>query len=86
MVGESQQADAGGTDSRSKNRDATRVSSKVTNVLTDPTESLNLVQEPIVSFCCLITSTEEAWSTQKDIRAGAEVEINSICHGFDLKL
>lgn len=60
MVGQSEQADAGSTDSGSEDRDATRVPSKVTDVLTDPTESLNLIQEPIISFSCLITGTEEA--------------------------
>ncbi len=74
MVGQSQQTDTRGTDSRSKHCDAARVSAKVTDVLTDPTERLDLIEEAIVPFRCLVTSAEEAWKAQTDHRT-AEVEI-----------
>lgn len=67
MVGQCEQANAGGSNPRSKDSDATRVSSKIANVLADPTQGLDLVQESIISFSCLVTCTEEPWNVQKRI-------------------
>lgn len=59
MVGENQQVDTGGPRARPKDGDTFRVTSKVGNVFTEPAQGLDLVQEPIVAFCSLITSAEE---------------------------
>lgn len=59
MVGEDQQVDTGGPCTRPKDSDAFRVTSKVGNVFTEPAQGLDLVQEPIVAFCSLVTSAEK---------------------------
>lgn len=66
VVGQSEQADARGADSRPEHRDSTRVSAEVTDVLTDPAQGLNLIQEPVVPLRCLVTGAEEAWSAHTD--------------------
>lgn len=85
-MGQCEQTDTGGADPRSKNRDAPRVSSKVTDVLTDPAQSLNLIQEPVVSFRCLVPGAEEAWSFKTQNRASTARQIYNMCHSFDQKL
>lgn len=59
MVGKDQQVDTGGPCTRPKDSDAFRVTSKVGNVFTEPAQGLDLVQEPIVAFCSLVTSAEK---------------------------
>lgn len=63
-MGEGEQADAGSPDTRTKHSDAVGISTKKANVLADPPQSLDLVQEPIVSFSSLVTRTEEACNTK----------------------
>lgn len=60
MVGEDQQVDTGGPRTRPKDGDAFRVTAKVGNVFTEPAQGLDLVQEPVVAFCSLVTSAEKA--------------------------
>ena len=59
MVGQREQADAGGPDPGSEDRDATWVPAEIADVLTDPTQGLDLVQESVVPFGRLVTCAEE---------------------------
>lgn len=60
MVGEGEQADAGSSNPRTEHSDAVGVSSEEADVLADPPQSLDLVQEPVVPFSSLVARTEEA--------------------------
>lgn len=62
-MGKGEQADTRCSNSRTKHSDAVWISSKEANVLADPPQCLDLVQEPIVSFCSLVTCAEETWNT-----------------------
>ena len=64
-MGEGEQADAGSSDPRTEHGDAVGVSSEEADVLADPPQRLDLVQEPVVPFSSLVTSTEEAWNTYR---------------------
>lgn len=66
MVGEGEQADAGGSDPRTEHSDAVGVSSEEADVLANPPQSLDLVQEPVVPFSSLVTSAEEAYNAHRD--------------------
>lgn len=66
MVGEGEQADTGSSDPRTEHSDAVGVSSEEADVLADPPQSLDLVQEPVVPFSSLVTRTEEACSTYRN--------------------
>jgi len=50
VVGEGEQADAGGTDAGTEDGDAQRIAAEEGDVLTDPTQRLDLVQQPIVAL------------------------------------
>ena len=58
---EDKEVDAGRPSSRAKDGDPLWVSTEVADVLVEPTQRLDLVQQPIVSLSRLITGTEEAW-------------------------
>lgn len=55
---------AGGSCSRAEDGDPLRVSAEVPDVLVEPAQSLNLVQQAVVPFSRLISSTEETWMFQ----------------------
>lgn len=59
MVGEGEQADAGGTDAGTEDGDAQRIAAEEGNVLTDPTQRLDLVQQPIVALGSLVPCAQE---------------------------
>lgn len=61
MVREDEEVDAGGPGPGAEDGDPLRVPTKVADVLVEPAQCLNLVQEAIVPFSRLITSAEEAW-------------------------
>lgn len=54
-----EQADAGSPNARPEDGDAQRVASKEGDVLADPAQSLDLVQEPIVAFGSLVAGAQE---------------------------
>lgn len=60
VVREDEEVDAGRPSSGAEDGDPLWVSTEVANVLIEPTQGLNLVQQAIVSLSRLITSTEEA--------------------------
>ena len=64
-MGQGEQANAGGTDARSKHGDALRIAPKVADVLADPAQALDLVQQPIVPLGGLVTCAQEAWKTTR---------------------
>lgn len=66
-MGEGEQADAGGSDPRTEHSDAVGVSSEEADVLADPPQSLDLVQEAVVSFSGLVARTEEACNTHMEV-------------------
>lgn len=62
VVRQDEQIDAGGPSSGAKDGDPLRVPAEVADVLVEPTQGLNLVQQAIVPLSGLISSTEEAWA------------------------
>lgn len=75
MVREDEEVDAGGPGSGAKDGDPLGISAKVANVLVEPAQGLDLVQEAIVPLCRLITGTEETWGvcrSQKEEGVGDE--------------
>lgn len=60
VVGEDEEVDAGRPSSGAEDRDPLWVSAKVTDVLIEPTQGLDLVQEAVVPLSGLIPSAEEA--------------------------
>lgn len=60
VVWEYEEIDAGRPSSRPEDGDPLWVSTKVADVLVEPTKSLNLVQKAVVSLSGLIAGTEEA--------------------------
>lgn len=65
VVREDQKVDAGGPCPRSKDGDALGVTPKVGNVLTEPAQGLNLVQEAVVAFRSLVSGAEKAWKHRR---------------------
>lgn len=61
MVREDEEVDAGRPSSGAEDGDPLWVSAEVANVLIEPTQGLNLVQQAVVPLSGLITGTEEAW-------------------------
>lgn len=55
---------AGGSCSGAKDGDPLRVSAEVSDVLVEPTQSLNLVQQAVVPLSRLISGAEETWVVQ----------------------
>lgn len=71
MVREDEQVDAGCSSAGAEDGDPLRVSTEVPNILVEPTQGLNLVQQSIVTLSRLISSAEEAWvfvKTKVDVR------------------
>lgn len=66
MVGQGEQAHAGGADARSKNGDAVGIAAEVANVFTDPAQSLNLVQQSVIPFRSLVTCAQEPWNNRQE--------------------
>ena len=64
-MGQGEQANAGGTDARSKHGDALRIAPKVADVLADPAQALDLVQQPIIPLGGLVTCAQKAWKTTR---------------------
>lgn len=60
VVRQGEQADTRGPGSRPKHGDPVRVSTEGCNVLFHPAKSLNLIQQAVVPFSCLVTCTEES--------------------------
>lgn len=65
VVGEGEQADARRSDARTEHRDSVGVSTEEADVLADPPQSLDLVQEPVVAFSGLVACAEEACNIHK---------------------
>lgn len=61
VMRQDEEVDAGSSCSGAKDGDPLRVSAEVTDVLIEPTQSLNLVQQAIVPLGRLVSSTEEAY-------------------------
>lgn len=61
MVGQGEQAHARGADARAEHGDALRIAPEVANVLADPAQGLDLVQEAVIALGCLVTRAQEAW-------------------------
>lgn len=70
MVRENKEVNAGRPSSRAEDGDPLWVSAEMADVLIEPTQGLDLVQQAIVSLSGLITSTEEAWVF--GVKKGAE--------------
>lgn len=68
MVREDEEVDAGGPGPGAEDGDPLRVSAEVADVLVEPAQRLNLVQEAVVPFRGLITSAEEAWERRGERR------------------
>lgn len=60
VVGEDEEADAGGASAGAKDGDALGVTPKVPHILVEPPQCLDLVQEPVVALCCLVPCAQEA--------------------------
>lgn len=60
VVGQGEQANAGGADARAEHGDALRVAAEVADVLADPTQGLDLVQQAIVALGGLVSCAKEA--------------------------
>lgn len=58
---EDEEVDAGSPSPGAEDGDPLWVSAEVADVLVEPAQGLNLVQQPIVPLSRLITGTEEAW-------------------------
>ncbi len=59
IVGQGQQANTGRPSSWSKYSHPFRVAFESLDILFDPPECLDLVQQPIIPFGCLVTCTQE---------------------------
>lgn len=78
VVWEDEEIDAGSPSSGAKDGDPLWVSAEVADVLVEPTQGLNLVQQAIVPLSGLIASTEEAWAfveTKMDVGRRWEEDI-----------
>lgn len=78
VVWEDEKIDAGSPRSGAKDGDPLWVSAEVADVLVEPTQGLNLVQQAIVPLSGLIASTEEAWAfveTKMDVGRRWEEDI-----------
>lgn len=64
VVWQGQKADTRCSDPRTEHSDAVGISTEEADVLADPSQSLDLIQEAIVSFSCLIPGAEEPCNTQ----------------------
>lgn len=60
VVGQSEEADAGSPDPGAKHRDTVGVSTEEADVLADPPQCLDLIQQTIVALGSLVASAEEA--------------------------
>lgn len=60
VVRQGEQADTGGPGSGPKHGDPVWVSTEGCNVLLHPPKSLNLIQQAVVPFSCLVTCTQES--------------------------
>lgn len=74
VVGQRQQTDTRSSDPRPKDGYAAWISSEVTDVFTDPAQSLNLIQEAVVSLRRLVTSTEESWCIRGGKKGKAKIK------------
>lgn len=76
VVREDEEVDAGGPGPRAEDGDPLGVSAKVADVLVEPAQGLDLVQEAVVPLCRLIAGAQEAWTreTQRPIRAAGHWE------------
>lgn len=63
MMGQGQKAHTRGTNSWSKNSDAIGIAAEIANVLAYPTQSLDLIQKPIIPFSSLVSCAEEPCNT-----------------------
>ena len=61
MVGQDEEADAGGAGPGPKDGDALWVAPKVPHVLVEPPQRLDLVQQAVVAFGRLVPSAQETW-------------------------
>lgn len=60
VVGQREEADARGSDPRAEHRDAVGVSAEEADVLADPPQRLDLIQQTVVALGSLVTRAEEA--------------------------
>lgn len=60
-----QEADAGGADAGAEDGDAQGVAPKEGDVLTDPAQGLDLVQQPIVALGSLVPGAQKSWRQAK---------------------
>lgn len=61
VVGQGEQAHAGGTDARAEHGHALRIAAEVADVLADPAQGLDLVQQAVVALGGLVSCAKEAW-------------------------
>lgn len=62
VVWEDEEVDAGGPGSRAEDGDPLWISAEVADVLVEPAQRLDLVQQAVVSFGGLIAGAEETWT------------------------
>lgn len=60
VVGQREEADAGSPDSRAEHRDAVGVAAEEADVLADPPQRLDLIQQTVVALGSLVAGAEEA--------------------------
>lgn len=61
VVGEGEQADTGGTDAGAEDSDPQGISPKEGDVLADPAQRLDLVQQPVIALGSLVPRAQEPW-------------------------
>lgn len=62
VVWENEEVDAGGPGPGAEDGDSLRISAEVADVLVEPAQRLDLVQQAVVSFGGLIAGAEETWA------------------------
>lgn len=71
VVRQREQADAGGTNARTEDSDAQGVAAKEGDVFADPTQSLDLVQQPIVALGSLVPGAQESCRQDDSSKMGS---------------
>ena len=89
-----QEADAGGARTRAEDGDSLGVPTEGPDVLLDPAQGLDLIQEPVVAFGRLIAGAQKAcrgrqeiWgSSRTEYTAAASLLLGKVFHGAPCSL
>lgn len=65
VMGQDEQVDAGRSSARAENGDPLVVASKMADVFVEPAQSLDLIQQAVVPFSCLIAGAQETCTRAK---------------------